>query len=308
MPSENFKLAWLRYAIGWIGYGSMLAIVHLPLGWQLAIGKALGRASGGLLRSRRRVVERNLEACLPELSPERRAELVREHFAALGASIVEMSMGWFGSIDTIRARVRVEGEENLRAALERGKGVILSSAHFTSFEFFWPVLRALCPRLCGMYKWQRNPIMNKAMIRGRGRSYDKMFANDEVRGLLRSLAENSVVWYAADQSYAGKGSALLPFFGQLAMTNTATSRIARVSGATVLPCFCRRLPDDSGYVMSIGAPLQGLPSDDAAEDTRRLTALLEDYIRLCPDQYWWIHKRFKNRPPPLPDLYARPPT
>jgi KDO2-lipid IV(A) lauroyltransferase len=312
MPSENFwnaKLAWLRYAVGWLGYASMLAIVRLPFAWQLKIGKALGRASGRLLRSRRRVVERNLAACFPELSLERRAELVREHFAALGASMVEMSMGWFGSEDAVRARVRIEGAEHLSAALERGKGVILSSAHFTTFEFFWPALAPLCTRLCGMYKWQRNPVMNKAMMRGRGRAYDRLFANDEVRAMLRSLAENSVVWYAADQSYVGKGSALLPFFGEPAMTNTATSRIARVSGATVLPYFCRRLPDDSAYVMSIGAPLPGLPSDDAVEDTRRLTALLEDYIRLCPDQYWWIHKRFKSRPAPLPDLYAaaRPP-
>lgn len=302
------KLAWLRHAVGWLGYASMLAVVRLPFAWQLAIGKTLGRAMGGVLRSRRRVVERNLAACFPELSPQRRAQLVREHFASLGASMVEMSMGWFGSEDAVRARVRIEGAEHLEAALERGKGVILSSAHFTTFEFFWPALAPLCTRLTGMYKWQRNPVMNKAMMRGRSRSYSRLFANDEVRAMLRSLADNSVVWYAADQSYAGKGSALLPFFGVPAMTNTATSRIARASGATVLPYFCRRLPDDSAYVMSIGAPLPGLPSDDEIEDTRRLTALLEDYVRLAPEQYWWIHKRFKSRPAPLPDLYAaRPP-
>ena len=115
----------------------------------------------------------------------------------------------------------------------------------------------------------------------------------------------NVAVYLADQSYTGKGSALLPFFGEPAMTNTATSRIARVSGATVLPCFSRRLPGDSDYVLTIGAPLDGFPSRDAAEDTRRLTRVLEDCISVCPEQYWWIHKRFKNRPPPLPDLYAR---
>ncbi len=308
MPSETFwntKLAWLRYGIAWLGYAWLRAVVHLPFRWQLAIGKTFGRAASAVLRGRRRAVERNLAVCFPELTAAQRERLLREHFAALGASLVEMANGWFAPEEALRARVRVEGLEHLRAALERGKGVILSSAHFTTFEFCWAALAPHCPRLVGMYKWARNPVMNEMMIRGRGRYFDKMFANDQVRDMLRSLADNSVAFYLADQSYHGKGSALLPFFGEPAMTNTATSRIARVSGATVLPCFTRRLPDDSGYVLTIGAPLPGLPSRDAAEDTRRLTGVLEDFIRLCPEQYWWIHKRFKNRPAPLPNLYAR---
>jgi KDO2-lipid IV(A) lauroyltransferase len=98
---------------------------------------------------------------------------------------------------------------------------------------------------------------------------------------------------------------LLPFFAEPAMTNTAIGRIAKASGAVVLPYFCRRR-DDGRYEMSIGAPLPGLPSGDEVADTLRLTKLLEDYIRLCPEQYWWIHQRFKGRPAPLPDLYAPP--
>jgi KDO2-lipid IV(A) lauroyltransferase len=157
-----------------------------------------------------------------------------------------------------------------------------------------------------MYKWQRNPVMNKVMNRGRGRYFATLFAKDNVREMLRSLRDNAVVWYASDQSYGGKGSVLLPFFTELAMTNTAIGRIARASGAVVLPYFCRR-EDDGRYVMSIGAPLEGLPSGDEVADTRRLTQCLEDYIRLCPEQYWWIHQRFKGRPAPLPDLYATRP-
>ena len=305
MLSDTFwdtRLAWLRYAFAWLGYAGMRTVVHLPFRWQLALGKAFGRATRPLVSSRRRVVARNLEVCFPELPAAERERLAREHFAALGASLVEMSMGWFGAEHKVRALIRVEGAEHLRAALERGKGAILSSAHFTTIELFWPAIKPLCTRLCGMYKWQRNPVMNRVMSRGRGRSYDVMISKDEVRTMLRQLAENSVVWYAGDQSYSGKGSALLPFFGEPAMTNTALARIARISGAAVLPCFCRRLPDDSGYVLSIGAPLA--PSGDELEDTRRLMGLLEDFIRLCPDQYWWIHKRFKGRPPSLPDLYA----
>jgi KDO2-lipid IV(A) lauroyltransferase len=143
------------------------------------------------------------------------------------------------------------------------------------------------------------------MNKGRGRFYDTLFSKDSLREMLRNLRDNAVVWYASDQSYGGKSSALIPFFNEPAMTNTAISRIAKASGAAVLPYFCRRLPDDT-YEMSIGAPLPDLPSDDEVRDTRRLTQVLESYIRLCPEQYWWIHQRFKGRPAPLPDLYAVP--
>ena len=299
------KLAWLRYAIASLGYVSMRALVLLPFGWQLAIGRGLGRAAHALLSARRRVASRNLAVCFPDLAVDARERLVVEHFAALGMSMIEMSMGWFGSPDSIRRRVRIDGAEHLAAALAQGNGVILFSAHFTTFEFFWAALAPLCPRLCGMYKWQRNPVMNTVMNRGRGRYFDTLFAKDNVRTMLRSLRDNAVVWYASDQSYGGKGSTLLPFFNEPAMTNTAIGRIAKASGAAVLPYFCRRLDADH-YVMSIGAPLDGLPSGDDAADTLRLTKLLEDYIRLCPEQYGWIHQRFKGRPETLPDLYATP--
>jgi KDO2-lipid IV(A) lauroyltransferase len=308
MLSDSFwttKFATLRYAVVWAGYAWMRLLVLLPYRVQLALGRGLGRLAYSLLRQRRRIAARNIEACLPDLTPDVRARVLKEHFESLGLSLVEMGMGWFGRPQRVRARIDVEGAEHLAAALANGKGVILFSAHFTTFEFFWAALAPLCTKLCGMYKWQRNPVMNRVMNRGRGRWFDKLFAKDNVREMLRSLRDNGVVWYASDQSYGGKGSVLIPFFDEPAMTNTAIGRIAEASGAVVLPYFCRRLPTDR-YVMSIGAPLAGLPSGDEVADTRALMKLLEDYIRLCPEQYWWIHQRFKGRPAPLPDLYAAP--
>jgi Kdo2-lipid IVA lauroyltransferase/acyltransferase len=310
MASDRFwdvKFAALRYAIAWIGYAWLRTVAHLPFAWQLSLGRALGRSMRVLIPARRRVVARNLEVCFPEMPAAERERVLRDHFEALGISLIEMGMGWFGSPDAVRRRIRIEGRENLEAALARRRGVILFSAHFTTFEFFWPALRPMCTRLCGMYKSQRNPIMNRVMTRGRSRYFDILFAKDGLREMLRSLRANDVVWYASDQSYGGKSSALIPFFNEPAMTNTAINRIAKASGATVLPYYCRRLPDDT-YVMNIGAPLPDLPSDDEVDDTRRLTQALESYIRLCPEQYWWIHQRFKGRPPPLPDLYATPRT
>jgi KDO2-lipid IV(A) lauroyltransferase len=308
MLSDRFwttKFAPLRYAVAWLGYVCMRTAVLLPFRWQLRIGKALGGAAYRIAPGRRRIAERNVAACFPEMAERERDALVLAHFRALGASLMEMSMGWFGPQQTVRDLVRIEGAEHLRAAVARGRGVILLSAHFTTFEFFWPALSPLCPRLCGMYKGQRNPVMNKIMTRGRLRTYTELFPNDSVRHMIRNLRQNSVVWYAADQSYTGKSSALIPFFGEPAMTNIAIGRIAKTSGAAVLPYFCRRLADDSGYVMTIHAPLGNWPSGDDVADTERQVRLLEDYIRLCPEQYWWVHKRFKGRPDSLPNLYAR---
>jgi KDO2-lipid IV(A) lauroyltransferase len=301
--SRPLRFAALRYATVIAAHLGMRAVVLLPFALQLRLGKRLGALAWHFARSRRRIAARNVELCFPELSAAERDELVQKHFEALGASVVETAMGWFGSRETIRRVVRIEGASHLHEALERGKGLILYSAHFTSIEFCFPALRPLCPRLTGMYKAQRNPVMTRIMNRGRARNVDELISKDNVRAMLRNLKRNAVVWYAADQSYGGKGSELIPFFSQPAMTNTAVWRMARSTGAAVLPYFFRRLPDDSGYVATIGAPLEGFPSDDAAGDVHRLIGRLESYIRLCPEQYWWVHKRFKGRPEPYPDVY-----
>lgn len=301
---RNRFFAPLRHAVVWIVYGWMRGVVLLPFGLQLKLGKGAGRLARRLAPSRRRVVRRNLELCLPELDAGERDRLEVAHFEALGASAMEMAMGWFGPYETIAKRVRVDGREHLDAALAAGRGVILYSAHWTAFEFAFPVLATMCPRLCGMYKLQRNPAMNRIMTAGRARSFDRQFDKDSVREMIRELRGNAVVWYASDQSYTGKGSALLPFFGEPAMTNTAISRIARVSGAAVLPYWTRRLADDSGYVVEIGTPLPDFPTRDPEADTARLVVLLEDLVRRCPEQYWWVHQRFKRRPESYPDVYA----
>ncbi|HEY7670879.1 MAG TPA: lipid A biosynthesis acyltransferase [Gammaproteobacteria bacterium] len=307
MPADNesppVSYAALRYAAAWFIYAFMRIIVCLPLDWQLAVGKRFGVLSRSMLRSRRMIVDRNLEICFPELTARAREALARAHFAAMGASLVEMAMGWFGPLETIRRRVRVVGAEHLARARAHGRGVILYSGHYTTFEFFFAVVQPLAGRLCGMYKEARNPLMNTVMTKGRLRSVNRLFADDSVRDMFRELAANSVVWYASDQSYSRKGSALLPFFGEPAMTNTSISRLARASGAVVLPYFCRRL-DDGHYEVAFGAPLENFPTDDPALDTSRLVARIEDFVRTCPEQYLWAHRRFKGRPPPYQDPYA----
>jgi Kdo2-lipid IVA lauroyltransferase/acyltransferase len=216
---------------------------------------------------------------------------------------MEMPLGWFAPMDRLRKLVRVEGKDHLDAAIERGKGVILFMAHFTPMEICASRLYDLCPGLSFLYHPQRNAFVDTLIKRGRSRYAGEQIPRGNIRALLRVLRSNGVVAYVPDQTYVGNQSAVLPFFGEPAVTNIVTGKLAKISGATVLPFFFRRLPDDSGYVINIGAPLENFPTKDPIEDTRRLITLLEGYIRLAPEQYLWTYKKFKRRPAPYPDLY-----
>jgi KDO2-lipid IV(A) lauroyltransferase len=154
-----------------------------------------------------------------------------------------------------------------------------------------------------VHRSNKNPLVTAIYYSGRERSAQGMIEKDDVSGMVRALRAAIPVWYAPDQSYSGKQSALLPFFGVPAMVNTATSTLARLGKAVVIPFFPRRLPQ-GGYSLDILPPLAEIPSGDAARDTLQYHEVLEEYIRLCPEQYYWIHRKFKNRPAPLPDAYA----
>lgn len=292
-----------RYWPTWALLGFMHAAAKLPPNWQLRIGRGLGRLLRRLKRRQQRVAQRNIELCFGDLTAAERRRLLDLHFEAVGMSFVEMGVGWFTPIDRLLERVTVHGREHLDRAFAAGRGALLFTAHFTTLEVGVAVLEALAPRASCMYRPQRNAMMDVMIRRGRHRFAKEQIPRDNVRALLRNLRDNYAVCYLPDQTYLGKQSELLPFFGEPAVTNTATSKLAAISGATVLPYFFRRLPDGN-YRVDIGAPLADFPSDFAVRDTQRLFGLLEEYIRVAPEQYLWLYKKFKGRPAPFADVYA----
>jgi Kdo2-lipid IVA lauroyltransferase/acyltransferase len=274
----------------------------LPWIAALKIHKALGRIAGVLSARTRRVVRRNLELCFPELGPVETRRIMAENSANVGAFFAELAFAWYGSPQHRTSMFRFEGVEHLQAALARGKGVLLYTGHFTPIEICASMLKPLVPLYAFMFKPRRNPLMNALQNRGRGTYAHLSVSSEDVREMLALLARNAVVWYSPDQVRSDSGE-LVPFFSQPAMTSTAPSRLARVSGAAIVPLFFRRLPDDSGYLMRFHSPLPDLPSRDALTDTARLTAVLETFIRECPEQYFWTHRKFKDRPG-SPDAYG----
>jgi KDO2-lipid IV(A) lauroyltransferase len=287
----------------WLLLIGLRIVAKLPLRAQMRLGRVLGRILGRIRIRERRVAERNLEVCFPELSAADRKKLLERHLESLGLSLVEMAIGWFAPLATLERIVAVRGRDNLDAALARGQGVILVTAHFTPLEVGVAIIESFGVRCGGMYRPQGNSMLDALILRGRGRFMREQIARDNVRAAIRHLKSNGVLLYLPDQTYLGNQSALVPFFGEPALTNIATSKLARLSGATVLTYFFRRLPDNSGYVVDIDV-LDGFPSADAIADTHRLGVALERYIRIAPEQYLWTYKKFKYRPAPLRDLYA----
>jgi len=275
----------------------------LPHRFGLAIGRGLGRIAERLSGSRRAVVHRNIELCFPQLTAAERDALATRHFEALGMSLIEMGLGRWASDRTHAKIARLEGLEHLQEALERGKGVILLSAHFTTLEISGRLLAMNCPPFDAVYRKNRSEFITELQRTGRERSADETIEKRDIKSMVRRLREGRPVWYAPDQSYDRKGSAVIPFFGVPAMHTTATSTLARLGDAVTLPYFPRRLGDGS-YLHTILPPLPDFPGDDPVEDTRKYLSVLEDHVRSCPEQYFWIHRKFKNLPEGYDDYYA----
>ncbi|MCC5862974.1 MAG: LpxL/LpxP family Kdo(2)-lipid IV(A) lauroyl/palmitoleoyl acyltransferase [Gammaproteobacteria bacterium] len=287
----------------WLGLGVMRLLAFLPYRVHLALGGGLGALMFRLMRKRREVAARNLAVCFPERSAENIAALTRTNFRSLGIAFFEMILAWWAGRDRLARIMTLEGLEHLTEALTHGRGAILVSAHFTTLEICGPELVRHIDADC-MYRPNRNPFIDEILRRGRERVARRTIRKDDARAMLRRLRENGVVWYAPDQAYWHKHGALVPFFGIPCWTNTGTSRLAKLSGAPVLPYICERLPGTAGYRMVIGEPLADFPTNDPVADSARLNRMFEAQIRAVPEQYLWVHRRFKRLPPPHDDIYA----
>jgi len=291
------------YWPAWFALGLTRVFARLSYPTLLRTCSALGTLARWVLPVQRHIVRRNLELCLPELDRAAREQILREHFRNLGITIGETALSWWDDGTRIRALAQIDGLEHLDRALERGRGVILLAAHFTTLEMGARIMTLARP-IHPMYKPTANPLIAEYMIARRAAQSAGAIANDDIRSVVRTLRANGVIWYAPDQAYRHKGAELVPFFGIPVATNTATSRLARSTGAAVLPYFVERLPGAAGYRVRIGAALENFPSDDPVADTLRYHALIEAEVRRIPAQYLWVHRRLKGLGPDAPDYYA----
>ncbi|MCY4348451.1 MAG: lipid A biosynthesis acyltransferase [Thiotrichales bacterium] len=285
---------------------AMRGVARMPWGIQRRIGGTAGGLMHCLMRRRRRIAETNLALCFPHLGDAARARLVRRHFHALGLGIVETALAWWGSEPRIMARSRIVGAEHLEAALACGRGVILLGGHFTTFELSGRILASRFE--CGAtYRPHNDPGWDALLRAGRGRHLAALVPHKDARAMIRHLAGNRILWYAPDQDFSsrrGRRNVFVPFFAERSAATTATAWLARTSGARVVPFASYRLADESGWEVVIGPALQDFPSGDDVADATRLNAVLERQIERSPEQYLWVHRRFKTRPPDAPPAYG----
>lgn len=292
-----------RYWPTWLGLAVLRLIVLLPQAARMSSGRLLGRLVYALAGSRRDVAQRNIAICFPELDEQQCAALTRRHFESLGMGVIEIGMAWWCSDAEINCLFQLNGIDNLLGALEEGRGVLLFSGHFATTEVAGRPIAPLVPPMAAMYRPSNNPFNDQIMRRCRGRSVPELITKTGIRQLLKVLKSNRIVWYAADQAYDRKGTVLVPFFGEPATTNTAVTQISKITKAPVVPFFPFRQDGGKSYRIDILPALADFPGSDEETDASRLNKLLEEQIRKAPEQYFWVHRRFKNRPEDYADPY-----
>ena len=229
-----------RYWPTWLGLAFLRTLEWLPFRVQLRCGAALGWLVRRLPLAYVRIAQRNIALCMPDLSAEAREGLLERHCASLGMALCETADTWWSSDQRVRRLAQIEGFAHLEAALAKGRGAIMIGGHFTTIEIATRILGTVVP-LNVVYRPTKNALLADIMRTSFCR-HGHPIAHDDIRTMIRALKNNEVVWYAPDQSYRNKGAAMVAFFGIPAATTTATSRLARISGASVLTYFPERLP------------------------------------------------------------------
>jgi len=293
--------------LGRVGVAAALALLKflaiLPYGVTARFGDGLGWLLYQIPSRRKRIVHINLGLCFPDWTPEQREEVAQRHFRHAIRSYVERSVQWFGSAEKLAKLIQVESAVDLRDP--DLPPTLFLGFHFVAIEAASIWLNYSLHRRCGsLYQPMSNPVLDDIAKKQRGR-FDADMASraDSARIVLRWLRDHKPVMLGADMDYGMRNSAFVPFFGVQACTLTAVGRLAKTGRAQVVPFVGEVLPHYKGYKLKILEPWDNYPSGDDEADARRMNAYLEEQVRLLPEQYYWVHRRFKTRPPGEPGLY-----
>ena len=304
----RFSLAFLHpsYWLSWAGIAALWLIMLLPYPLLFRIGHGLGRLAMRLLPRRVEIARRNLELCFPEIKKAERESLLQRNFESVGMGVIETGMAWFWPAWRVKKCFTVQGYEHMEKARAKGNGVVLVGMHFLTLELGARIFGMLNPGI-GVYRPNNNALLDWLQTRGRLRSNKTMLDRHDLKGMIRSLKQNEILWYAPDHDYGKTNSVFVPFFAVPDAATTAGSyMLVKSAKPAVIPFVPRRKADGTGYELiileDISEALQGGDKESVATQMNRA---IEQAVRMAPEQYMWLHRRFKTRPEGQPDRYAR---
>lgn len=276
----------------WLGVSFFWLLGQLPWNWLLAIGRTIGRLvwlTGG---SRKHIALTNIKLCFPHLSEKEQLALAKKVILSTGEALTETAGTFSNKRIDLGKRLEIVGHENLETHMREGKGVLLLGMHFNTIDVGSRLLGKVRP-FSVVYRPNNNPVIDH-VIKGSRSEVEHYIERDDIRGLVKHLKDGRAVWYAPDQDYGTKHAVYAPFFGVPAATITATSRIARMSKAVVIPIAHYRLPGGR-YRIEIGEALTDFPTRDDLADATKVNQTIEHYVKKMPEQYLWVHRRFKHQ-------------
>ena len=272
-----------------------LWLLHwLPLPALRGLGWILGKTLYALGRERRSVALINLRLCFPEKTEAEREALARQHFIAFSRAILDRTLGWWASKERLQRMIRVKGEEHL--IVPEGTSLIVLSPHFVGLDAAATRLTMLAAG-CTVYSKQKNPVFDKVLFDGRHRFQRCLLLSrqDGMRKVIKAMKQGLPFYYLPDMDFGPEDSIFVPFFGVQAATIPGVSRLARLTGARVIACITRQVAD--GYEVEITPAWDNFPGESVEADTELVNRFIETQVLRMPEQYFWLHKRFKTRPP-----------
>ncbi|MEH4626674.1 KDO2-lipid IV(A) lauroyltransferase [Grimontella sp. AG753] len=303
LPKFSPSLLHPRYWLTWCGIGLLWLVVQLPYPVLYRLGCGMGRLAMCLMKRRVRIAHRNLELCFPQMPEQERQEMVKKNFESVGMGLMETGMAWFWPDSRINRWVDVTGMDNTKMHFAEGKGILLIGVHFLTLELGARVFGMHIPGI-GVYRPNDNPLLDWLQTWGRLRSNKTMIDRKDLKGMVRALKSGDVVWYAPDHDYGPRSSVFVPFFAvEQTATTTGTWMLAKMSKACLVPFVPRRKPDGKGYELIMLEGETTPPLETAEETAAWMNKVVERCILMAPEQYMWLHRRFKTRPDGVPSRY-----
>jgi KDO2-lipid IV(A) lauroyltransferase len=289
----------------WLGLALLRLVTLLPLPLMALLGAALGLLFYALHTGRRRIVWRNIERCFPELARPEQGRIVRAHYRAAGQAVFDVGIAWWSSRARLERLIGFRGREHFDRARTEGKNIILLAPHFVCLELGGERM-SMEGALVSVFRHPDNELLRAVMERGRMRFGAHLVEhNKPFTALVRQVRNGSLFYYLPDQDAGRRNSVFAPFFGIPAATFAVLPRLAQLTDAVVLPCITYQLPYGRGYEVVFHPPLHPYPTHDVVADTTRMNQVIEQAVRERPEQYFWLHKRFKTRPEGERDFYRR---